>query len=61
MGLATKMEAFESAMTSKISRELAKHEEIMTLHHEQATKERIDVKKFFTEMKHTFNSNILHL
>jgi hypothetical protein len=61
MELATKMEEFMSAIDTKLSRELMKHEEIMTFRHEQVSQEGLDLKECVAEMKHTHNSNIQHL
>jgi len=57
----TKMEACVSAMGTKLSRELAKHEEIVICRHEQISQEGVDLKASVAEMEHRNKSNLQHL
>jgi hypothetical protein len=57
----TKMDDFVSAMDSKLSRELTKHEEVLTFRRDKISKEDLDLKESVAELKRIYNSDLQHL
>ena len=57
----TKMDDIVSAMDSKLSRELTKHEAVLTFRRDQISKEDLDLEESIAELKRIHNSNLQHL
>ena len=59
MGLANKMDELMLNMDSKFSLQLARHEEVSTVHHEQMSKEGVKLTKAIAEMEHSNLTSII--